>query len=213
MTRRTAGPSRQPKSRRGPVGVPSTTGKRRETARLHANENALLTRQIWPLKTGTRFPTVGERWGRPAEVLRRNRRDLDGLTGHSRSAGAHKPKRIRRPPPVIERTPARAIRRCVLDRHCPAPGTRRLHERFAPYERRPLATFPRDDRYECQEDPLRLSRPWSVLSDLREGGRPARAPGGSVDSKGVGAIHAGPAPPIDPSHAASGGTSGERRGI
>jgi type I restriction enzyme M protein len=30
---------------------------------------------------------------------------------------------IRRPPPVIERIPARAIRRCVLDRQCPAPGT------------------------------------------------------------------------------------------
>src|SRR5512132_765759 len=75
------------------------------------------------------------------------------------------------------------------------------------------ATFPRDDRYECQEDPLRLSRPWSVPSDLREGGLSARAPGGSVDSNGVGAIHAAPAPPVDPSHAASGGKSEERRGV
>jgi len=30
------------------------------------------------LKTGRWFPTVGERWGRPAELLRRNRSDLEG---------------------------------------------------------------------------------------------------------------------------------------
>jgi hypothetical protein len=60
---------------------------------------------------------------------------------------------------------------------------------------------------------MRLSGPWNVLSDLREGGISARAPGGSVDSKGVGAIDAAPAPPVDPSHAASGGTGGERRGL
>jgi hypothetical protein len=60
---------------------------------------------------------------------------------------------------------------------------------------------------------MRLSGPWNVLSDLREGGISARAPGGSVDSKGVGAIDAAPAPPVDPSHAASGGTGGERRGV
>jgi hypothetical protein len=60
---------------------------------------------------------------------------------------------------------------------------------------------------------MRFSGPWNVLSDLREGGISARAPGGSVDSKGVGAIDAAPAPPVDPSHAASGGTGGERRGV
>jgi hypothetical protein len=59
---------------------------------------------------------------------------------------------------------------------------------------------------------MRLSRPWSVLPDLREGGLSARAPSGSVDSNGVGAIHAGPAPPVGPSHAASGGKA-ERRGV
>jgi hypothetical protein len=35
----------------------------------------------------------------------------------------HKPKRIGRPPQVTERTPARAIRKCVPVRQCPTPGT------------------------------------------------------------------------------------------
>jgi hypothetical protein len=59
---------------------------------------------------------------------------------------------------------------------------------------------------------MRLSGPWNVQPDLREGGFSARAPGGSFDSKGVGAMHSAPASPVGPSHAASGGTGGERRG-
>jgi hypothetical protein len=109
--------------------LPEATGQRTLSV-AEADENRTRRRAFArpPILTGTWFPTVGKRWGRPAEVLRRNRRDLEGLTGIA-GRPVHKPNRIRRPPPVIERTPARAIRRCVLDRQGPAPGTWRLHER------------------------------------------------------------------------------------
>jgi hypothetical protein len=60
---------------------------------------------------------------------------------------------------------------------------------------------------------VRLSRPWNVLSDLRDGGLSAQASGGSSDSKGVGVVHAAPASPVDPSHAASGGNRGGKERV
>ena len=74
------------------------------------------------LKTGRWFPAVGESSGSTDEVLSRNRRDLTHRGG-PRGRPVHKPNRVRRLPPVTERTPARETRRRVLDRQCPAPGT------------------------------------------------------------------------------------------